>query len=178
LDHLAPKSYVGVDVSAGMLEQLAEKHIQAIGTDETLVATGAVWPNLIKAEVGAPGWADELPDRTFDTVVATWAASEFPLGSTLHDLRPHLRAGSTVALHGTTPRGLQRSHYILHDLDEDRKVPPFTMAEAQRVNEPWLHYKGSWGTGVTSLPIKPLWHACLGLKPDRHYATLHVWDVW
>jgi SAM-dependent methyltransferase len=165
LDHCRPASYVGLDASAAMLTELKEKHPGA---------------EVIQAEIGTPGWSEELGGERFDAIVATWAAEYFPsLPELLRELRRHLGRYGTIALHGCQPRGSRRGHFISAELaHQGRLFVPARVIEAGD----WagLHQPVSYGTGALPDPLarwRPPWTLALPAPVAWHYGALHVWET-
>jgi SAM-dependent methyltransferase len=164
LDLARPASYTGVDASAAMLARLRAKHPGA---------------RLVKADIGADGWADELPTGAYDVITATWAAQYFgDLGALLWAARVLARPGATIALHGYLPRYAARAH----EITGDQAVPVIRPQDAAGASEAGgLGRPRIRGTGALpdSLARSRLaWRAAAALVPARwHYAALWTWRV-
>lgn len=167
LDNLDPAYYLGVDSSPAMLDRLLDKHPSA---------------EVVKAQVGEPGWIDTLPQwtRGVDTVTATWSAHELgDVGSLLLALSDWTLNPTEVLLHGQGPRYRYRSHYVLDREDERQAYLGWTPAVARQV--PFCAtFRGLRGTGACPDEFarqRAIWAAFNWLPARYHWAMLAHWTL-
>lgn len=172
LDHLRPRRYVGVDASAPMLARLQEKHPGA---------------DVEKADLWDLEWVERsglVQGLTHHTVVATWAAHDFPIVQTLRDAQALMPAGGIIALHGQAPRYARREHYILGAQDHRQGFRHWTTERLHRATRQIndsptggrLEWVGAHGTGARDSGPWLLWVAQnLTTFPTDHFAFLAVW---
>ena len=166
LDHLAPRSYTGVDSSGAMLAVLQRKHPGA---------------DVIKLAV-QPGtfWAGLLLQHARDVVTATWALQYLgDLPALLADCRELVRPGGTIALHGYLPRYARRRHEIM----AGGLPPPCVHPGQARIAGRSAGLSAPRIAGTGALPdqlarSRRAWEAAARIVPARwHYAALWTWRV-
>lgn len=165
-DHCSPRAYTGVDCSGPMLAELARKHPDA---------------ETVKAQVGAPGWAEALPFPAlpFAVVTATWSLEYLGgLADLLHILLQVTGARPVLALHGSMPRGHRRRHFSVKAAPYIPLSPPHVRAESRAAGLPPPRC-----TGTSALPDS--WQAlgrrgfdaALRAPAGAHYAALWTWQL-
>lgn len=169
-DHLRPRRYVGVDASAPMLARLQEKHPTA---------------DVEKADLWDPAWVERSgldQGLTHHTIVATWAAHDFPAVAILRDACRLVTPGGYVCLHGQAPAYTRRKHYILNGADHRQGYRRWTVERLKRATrmaaeQGWpLEWVGAHGTGARDAGPWLLWVAAnLVTYPSDHYAFLAIW---
>jgi SAM-dependent methyltransferase len=161
-DHFAPRTYVGIDPSAGMLDQLHRKHPAV---------------ELIKAAAGDDGWDAGLHPGQFDAITSTWAAHEFPLRRVLRDCVPLLRPGGQLLLHGSGPRYLKREHYIAREFDDRVSYLGWREPWISALAPSTLTFTGAYGTGAAPdwMSWKPAWQLWTHAPVNRHWGILATW---
>jgi hypothetical protein len=131
----------------------------------------------VKASVGAFRWIDQLPDRRWSVIVATWCADFFrPLSRVLWDINNLATPRAVVALHGHQRRGWRRAHCVDIGVASHGRFTPVAVRTAGR--EAGLGPARSWGTGATPDALantRWLWRAGLAAPVGLHYSALHVW---
>jgi trans-aconitate methyltransferase len=165
LDHLAPRSYTGVDCSMPMLEELVRKHPDAA---------------TVHAKVGDQwAWTNELPRRPVDTVVATWALEYLGDLARLLIVCAGLVNGPepVLALHGTLPHGHRRAHFSVKDVPY-QPLSPLALRKASEVAglpKPRVYGTSGWPDRLPLTVRRFGWGVTL--PASWQYSALWVWRL-
>jgi SAM-dependent methyltransferase len=125
LDHTAPRTWIGVDISQRMLQRADSRaqHVRQYGT------FAAVREPMDWSAIPSHSLFQMNFEEKFDTVVCLWAFSYMPNpGQAMANISKSLRPGGTAIIHAYDARYPEREHYVLNGASR-QTVTPWTAAD-------------------------------------------------